>query len=101
VTLAVNLQLTGALEQAAQKSRTAVEAKEYLDHPPTDGRYGVEVNWTWGARHEDGYLSIKYLVTRMIEKQMYDLIRQAVREIQQEAQDARHIASDLMSHLDR
>lgn len=86
--------LAGLLENAATATRTAEAAEDYLAHPPTDGRYGVNITWTWGNNgNSDGYLAIKRMVTEQIEQMLPSLIDAAVAALKTKAFTARQKAA--------
>src|ERR1700677_328849 len=100
MTLDANIQMVDALSEAGHKSKIAIKAKEYLDHPPPDS-YGLSLDWIWGkSGNEEGYLAIRRYVTERVEAQMPDLVCAAVRKIQREAEELRWRAADLMHHAD-
>lgn len=90
--------LANALEDAATATRTLGAVIDYAGHPPTDGRYGVQVDWTWGtSANKDGYLAIRKLVAAEIERQMPGLIMQAVVDLKSKADAARHEAAHALT----
>lgn len=93
-------QLAYAMMDASTALSTAREAELYFNNPPTDHKYGIRIDWSWGSvnntESKHGLEMIKTIVTRMIEEQMFDLVAQAVHEIQRRAAERKQIVADLL-----
>ena len=94
--------LTDTLDAASLALRTAEAANDYREHPPTDGRYGITVEWTWGtSANRDGYTAIKRFVTEQVERTMPDLIDAAVTALNLKAEAARDEAWYRLGEIER
>jgi hypothetical protein len=75
------------LEEASQAVARAAAASEFAPKPPPDGRYGVQLAWSWGVGLA-GYVELTQRIRDMIEPQLPELIDRAKAELVREAEEA-------------